>query len=299
MAYNFLTLTNRVLKAFNEVQLTSGTFAGATGFHAEAKDAINMAIFDVFTEQDAEWPWTWAELTQDTSIGTQKYTSSSTIEKVDWDSFRIQKPEVTVSSITQSSGTATVTTASTHYLIVGDKVVIRGADQTDYNGEFTVVTVPTTTTFTFVVSASATTPATGTIYCYPPFDEEYLELVNYDVYRKKYMENDRNTTATDAFSKPDKVVRLQDENFLISPRPDRVYPIVYEGFDIPDPLENYDDVPVIPEKYQQTIVDKALHYAYMFRDNIEQASVVLKRWKDNVTKVRRIVIHHDSYMAHE
>lgn len=73
----------------------------------------------------------------------------------------------TVSSITRSGSTATVTTGSPHPLKTGDTVVISGAVQTEYNGSF-VVTVPTDqlsnkNVFTYTVSGTPATPATGTI----------------------------------------------------------------------------------------------------------------------------------------
>lgn len=64
----------------------------------------------------------------------------------------------------------TVTTLDTHTkeptahgLSVGDIIVISGADQTDYNGTFTVETVPTTTTFTLTAQSATDTPGTGDI----------------------------------------------------------------------------------------------------------------------------------------
>lgn len=66
-------------------------------------------------------------------------------------------------TLTSSSTTATATTASPHYRAVGDRVVISGATQTEYNGSYTIVSVPTSTTFTYTFAGSATTPATGTI----------------------------------------------------------------------------------------------------------------------------------------
>jgi len=299
MTYNYLSLSNRILKAFNEVQLNSSTFASATGFHAEVKDSVNMAMLDVFTEEDAEWPWGHTTITQDTTKGVQQYSMSSSIEKVDWDSFRVSKPEVSVTSITHVSGTATVTTDTIHYAEVGDKIYISGSDQAEYNTEHTVVSVPTTTTLTITVADTVTTPATGTMLLYPPFPEQYLQKINLDVYREKHLAKDRNNVDPDTFGKPCMVVRMQDDKFLLTPKPKRVYPITYEGFDIPDPLSAYDDVPVIPEKYQQLIVDRALHYCYMFRDNIEQASMANKRWRDVVNRVRRIKIEQPSYMSFE
>ena len=73
----------------------------------------------------------------------------------------------TVSSITRSSGTATATTSSAHALTTGDKVYMAGADQTEYNGVVTV-TVTGSTTFTYSVSGSPATPATGTLRCRRP-----------------------------------------------------------------------------------------------------------------------------------
>jgi len=69
--------------------------------------------------------------------------------------------DVSVTSITRSSTTATVT-ATAHGFTTGDQVNIRGAVQTDYNGDF-IVTVTDADTFTYTVSGSPATPATGTI----------------------------------------------------------------------------------------------------------------------------------------
>src|SRR3990167_5840369 len=68
----------------------------------------------------------------------------------------------TASSITRSGATATVTTSITNTLVTGDIVTIAGADQAEYNGNFTI-TVTGGTTFTYAVSGTPASPATGTI----------------------------------------------------------------------------------------------------------------------------------------
>lgn len=70
--------------------------------------------------------------------------------------------QVNVSSITRSGTTATVTTATAHGFSTGDVALIAGAAETAYNGEF-VVTVTGSTSFTYDVTGSPATPATGTI----------------------------------------------------------------------------------------------------------------------------------------
>ena len=61
----------------------------------------------------------------------------------------------TISSITKSGTTATLTTAAPHGLITGNKVVISGATENDYNGSF-VITKTGASTFTYTM---LTTPA--------------------------------------------------------------------------------------------------------------------------------------------
>jgi hypothetical protein len=67
-----------------------------------------------------------------------------------------------VSGITRTGSTATATTAAPHGYSTGNTVRIAGADQTEYNGPFTI-TVTGTTTFTYTVGGTPTTPATGTM----------------------------------------------------------------------------------------------------------------------------------------
>lgn len=64
-------------------------------------------------------------------------------------------------TITRTLSTATVTHTA-HGLVTGDYAVIRGAAQPEYNGAHQV-TVVTANTYTYTVSGSPTSPATGTI----------------------------------------------------------------------------------------------------------------------------------------
>jgi uncharacterized phage protein gp47/JayE len=70
---------------------------------------------------------------------------------------------ISVSSLTRSGTTATATTSATHTIGVGMEILIAGANETDYNGTFTVVSIPALNQFTYAVSGSPSTPATGTI----------------------------------------------------------------------------------------------------------------------------------------
>jgi N4-gp56 family major capsid protein len=77
----------------------------------------------------------------------------------------------TISTIAVSAGVATITTSAAHGLSVGDTLTISGAtttsgtgstDQTGFNAQFTIATVPTTTTLTFSVAGlTGVNPGTG------------------------------------------------------------------------------------------------------------------------------------------
>ena len=70
--------------------------------------------------------------------------------------------EESVISINRVTTVATVAHTA-HGLAVGDIAFIEGADQQEYNGAQTVVTVPGVDSYTFTVAGAPTTPATGTI----------------------------------------------------------------------------------------------------------------------------------------
>jgi hypothetical protein len=81
------------------------------------------------------------------------------------DRFAISNPNANkklLSGLTRSGATATATCAS-HGMAIGDKIVITRAQDTRWNGMWTVASVPNSSTFTFAVSGSETTPAIGVI----------------------------------------------------------------------------------------------------------------------------------------
>ena len=71
-------------------------------------------------------------------------------------------PSAAVSSITSSASTATLTTTIAHGLSSNMYVKVAGADQTEYNG-IHQVTVTGSSAFTYAITGSPASPATGTI----------------------------------------------------------------------------------------------------------------------------------------
>lgn len=70
----------------------------------------------------------------------------------------------TISSLTVTSNVATVATSAPHGYQVYDTILISGANESVFNDEFTIDSVPTSTSFTFAITTT-TTPATGSLFC--------------------------------------------------------------------------------------------------------------------------------------
>ncbi len=68
-----------------------------------------------------------------------------------------------ISSASQTGGTATVTFSGAHGYAVNDVIAISGANEAAWNDEFRVLTVPDSTHLTFAIDSGTTSPATGTL----------------------------------------------------------------------------------------------------------------------------------------
>lgn len=103
---------------------------------------------------------TWVSGTQfSLNVGTSGTTNYPTSR-----SIRITfstTSALSITSITRASSTATVTTAAANNLVTGDYVTISGATQPEYNGTFQITSTGAST-FTYTVSGTPATPATGT-----------------------------------------------------------------------------------------------------------------------------------------
>jgi N4-gp56 family major capsid protein len=73
-------------------------------------------------------------------------------------------PTVSITNSAIATNVATITTAVAHGLGVGQVVTVAAVTNTDVNGTFTIASVPSTTTFTYAVTASNVSSAdTGTV----------------------------------------------------------------------------------------------------------------------------------------
>ena len=103
MATTFLTLTNNVLKAINEPNLTSTTFPTSVGIQLTVQNDVNQAIKDIIGAE-LEWPFNYATRS-DTLIPATGTIALQTNRTVDWDSFYIQP----INEVTNGEFTSNIT----------------------------------------------------------------------------------------------------------------------------------------------------------------------------------------------
>jgi len=93
---------------------------------------------------------------------TRRYFRYQSGKGIQFSTGTAMKPSLFVTSVTASGTTVTVTTRFAHNMAIGATVIVSGCDQFQYNGTWTVASVPSPTTFTYVANyAPSVTPATG------------------------------------------------------------------------------------------------------------------------------------------
>lgn len=90
MAYDYIGLVNDVNRRLNEVELTSANFDTTTGYYSFAKDSVNSSIRHI-NQEEYEWPWNHAEVTETLSPGTVRYGFPADAKNINMNTFRIKR----------------------------------------------------------------------------------------------------------------------------------------------------------------------------------------------------------------
>lgn len=92
MAITYGDMCNKVIRAFNDVELTSITFPNTIGFQSVVKDAVNYAMRKMH-ENDNQWPFNHVTNTQTLVPLTPGYTFPVAALAVDWNTFVIKRDD--------------------------------------------------------------------------------------------------------------------------------------------------------------------------------------------------------------
>lgn len=122
-----------------------------------------------------------------------------------------------------------------------------------------------------------------------------MRVLSYDDYLQNFsrQENAPNDTLSGI---PVFVFQTADLQFGVSPKPDAAYVLDYEYISQPSELEDYDDVPVVPEAFKYVVVLGTEYYCHMFRDNLEVANAVSEKFKKGIKDMRKVLINRNDYV---
>lgn len=102
--------------------------------------------------------WFHGEMQGATVLNRAVGSLNAVIQSILIDGFNLK----TVDSITSNAGIATLTVTSNHGFEKHQVILVSGSSQSEYNGEFRVLST-TPTTLTYAITGTPVTPATGTI----------------------------------------------------------------------------------------------------------------------------------------
>lgn len=122
-----------------------------------------------------------------------------------------------------------------------------------------------------------------------------LSIISYEEYLDKYVDQEYNSSNVKS-NLPRYVFRTPDLQFGLVPAPDKAYELVYEYYTLPADLISATDVTTVPEQFRNIVVDGAMYYAYLFRGNSQDATLMADKFKNGMDQMRTIYINRYDYV---
>lgn len=121
-----------------------------------------------------------------------------------------------------------------------------------------------------------------------------LEYLSYDEYIRDYLylnsdPNDNHLAEPTAF------YITQNSKIGFYPEPDDTYTVSYQYWATHSDMATSTDVPVIPERFHDIIVNRAKYYAYMLRSDLQSAQLTDRDYRDGLTRMRVELINRKDY----
>jgi hypothetical protein len=122
-----------------------------------------------------------------------------------------------------------------------------------------------------------------------------LKLLSYEDYLDKYVDSEYNTDSS-IRGVPRYVFRTPSQEYGVYPPPDQPYEIVYEYYRLPVDLINPTDSPSLPEQFRYVIIEGAMHFAYFFRGNTQDATLHFQKFEEGIKDMRSLYINRYEYI---
>lgn len=112
--------------------------------------------------------------------------------------------------------------------------------------------------------------------------EEWAHYGNADVLSNR---------GNDNLGTPSVIYKTKDgKGFGLSPVPDKAYRVQFITWKSPALLVNPTDTLPFPDRYYNVLVSRARYYAWMFRENVQQAQMARADYQDGVENMKNALI---------
>lgn len=104
----------------------------------------------------------------------------------------------------------------------------------------------------------------------------WLKPLNYDEFNRYWRDREYAVSETTR-DFPHSVVKTPGNDYIVVPSPDKAYSLVFDYYSQPQKLVNWDDVPSVPEKYDDVIFHGMMRDVYSFREDqmgVEMSTVL-------------------------
>lgn len=314
----YIQLVNKLRDRLNEVNLIElSTWSTAVGFDQYSKDAINYAYKDIINAE-MEWPFLHQNADLKTVPGDQFYTPTLTpptgflspaeLKEIDWESFYIKPNETQVVvtdeiAVPESATPYSATTVfATSWAVDGGAKTFADVPLTPVSGDplsgqYTV----RSGVYYFNANMAGLSVKITYTYANPPTQASQinplpLSYIDYDLWREGYLIVDLGGMQANN-RLPRYVFKTQKYGEIgITPIPDKIYTINFEYWLDPLDLSATTDVPLLPTRFQQIILDGAQKYCYEFREDPQLAAAADKRFMAGIARMRIELINKASTM---
>ena len=123
-----------------------------------------------------------------------------------------------------------------------------------------------------------------------------LRMMDYEEYLDKHVDDEYNTSDTGIRALPRYIIRAPGNQYIVYPAPDKAYTLVYETYSLPVDLVLYSDVPEVPEAFRHVIVDGAMYYVQIFRNDNQSAQMTMEKFQEGIKNMRSIYINRYEYV---
>jgi hypothetical protein len=116
-----------------------------------------------------------------------------------------------------------------------------------------------------------------------------LSAISYPQYIEQYRGQDE-AAGTGGYGPPIVISMTQESKFIVSPPPDQAYIIEYKYWSFPASLTASSNTCIIPERFNNVIIDGAMMFMMLFRSNEQSASIHKEKFEQGIKTMRRLLM---------